>query len=196
MYIWLQTSIAGGEGEGEVTQSCPTLCNPMDCSLPGSSIHGILQARILEQVAISFSRGSSRTQDQTQVSRIGGRHFNFWASCHKTQWFSLWNRPKKQWRAQSAREIDIVLPQCYWKKWLKKEINTKDSVLFSKFLFYTPLMIKYVLMILATTCELVIAPPQKKSVKQASLQNVIHNPPSDISHWMPHKVPQSLEGPS
>ena len=43
MYIWLQTSIAGGEGEGEVTQSCPTLCNPMDCSLPGSSIHGILQ---------------------------------------------------------------------------------------------------------------------------------------------------------
>ena len=42
-----------------VTQLCPTLCNPMDCSLPGSSVHGILQARILERVAISFSRGSS-----------------------------------------------------------------------------------------------------------------------------------------
>ena len=40
-------------------QSCLTLCNPMNCSLPGSSVHGILQARILEQVAISFSRGSS-----------------------------------------------------------------------------------------------------------------------------------------
>ena len=40
----------------EVAQSCPTLCNPMDCSLPGSSIHGIFQARILEWVAISFSR--------------------------------------------------------------------------------------------------------------------------------------------
>ena len=42
-----------------VTQSSPTLYNPMDCSLPGSSVHGILQARILEWVAISFSRGSS-----------------------------------------------------------------------------------------------------------------------------------------
>ena len=44
------------EGEGEVAQSCLTLCNPVDCSLPGPSIHGILQARILEWVAISFSR--------------------------------------------------------------------------------------------------------------------------------------------
>ena len=44
------------EGEGEVAQSCLTLCDPMDCSLPGSSIHGILQARVLERVAISFSR--------------------------------------------------------------------------------------------------------------------------------------------
>ena len=45
--------------EREVTQSCLTLCDPMDCSLLGSSIHGILQARILEWVAISFSRRSS-----------------------------------------------------------------------------------------------------------------------------------------
>ena len=42
-----------------VAQLCPTLCDPMDCSLPGSSVHGILQVRILEWVAISFSRGSS-----------------------------------------------------------------------------------------------------------------------------------------
>ena len=49
---------------------------PMDCSLPGSSIHGILQARILYWVAISFSRGSSRPRDQTPVSCTGGRHFN------------------------------------------------------------------------------------------------------------------------
>ena len=47
------------EGEGEVAQSCPTLCDPVDCSLPGFSIHGIFQARILEWVTISFSRGSS-----------------------------------------------------------------------------------------------------------------------------------------
>ena len=43
-----------------VTQLCLTLCDPMDCSLPGSSVHGILQARILEQVVIPFSRGSSQ----------------------------------------------------------------------------------------------------------------------------------------
>ena len=46
-----------------VAQLCPTLCHPMNCSLPGSSIHGILQARILEWVAIPFSRGSSRPRD-------------------------------------------------------------------------------------------------------------------------------------
>ena len=46
-----------------VTQSCLTLCNSMDCSLPGSSVHGILQARLLEWVAISFSRGSSQPRD-------------------------------------------------------------------------------------------------------------------------------------
>ena len=45
-----------------VAQSCQTLCDPMDCSLPGSSVHGILQARILESVAISFSRGSLLSQ--------------------------------------------------------------------------------------------------------------------------------------
>ena len=49
--------------ESEVVQSCLTLCHPMDCSLPGSSTHGIFQARILEWVAISFSRGSSQPRD-------------------------------------------------------------------------------------------------------------------------------------
>ena len=54
-------------------------CNPMDCSLPGSSIRGIPQARILEWVAISFSRGSSPPRDQTWVSRIAGRLFTNWS---------------------------------------------------------------------------------------------------------------------
>ena len=53
-----------------VVQLCLTLCDPMDCSSPGSSVHGILQARILEYVAIPFSRGSSQPRDQTQVSGI------------------------------------------------------------------------------------------------------------------------------
>ena len=67
------------KGEGEVSQSCLTLCDPMDCSLPGFSIHGILQARILEWVTISFSRGSSQPRNWTRIYRIGGRCFNLWA---------------------------------------------------------------------------------------------------------------------
>ena len=67
------------KSESEVTQSCPTFCDPMDYSQPDSSIHGILQARILEWIAISFSRGSSRPRDRTLVSRIEGRCFNLWA---------------------------------------------------------------------------------------------------------------------
>ena len=60
-------------------QSCSTVYDPMDCGPPGSSAHGILQARILEWVAIPFSRGSSWPRDQTQVSCISGRLFTIWA---------------------------------------------------------------------------------------------------------------------
>ena len=56
--------------ESEVTQSCLTLCDHMDCSLPGLSVHGVFQARVLEWVAISFSRGSSKPRDLTHVSWI------------------------------------------------------------------------------------------------------------------------------
>ena len=56
-----------------VTQLCLTLCDPTDCSPQGSSVHGILQARILEWVACSFSRGSSRPRDRTRVSCTAGR---------------------------------------------------------------------------------------------------------------------------
>ena len=82
------------KSESEVTQLCPTLCDPMDCSLPRSSVHGIFQARALEWVAISFSR------DRTWVSHIVGRHFTIWATQevpkgalgvdkHFIWWFSL-----------------------------------------------------------------------------------------------------------
>ena len=57
-----------------------TLCDSLDCSLPGSSVHGILQVRILEWVAISFFRGSSRLRNQTRVSCIAGRFFTNWAT--------------------------------------------------------------------------------------------------------------------
>ena len=58
-----------------VAQLCLTLCNPMDCSLPGFSVHGIFQARILEWVAMPSSRGSSQSRNQTQVSHVAGRFF-------------------------------------------------------------------------------------------------------------------------
>ena len=63
------------ESESEVAQLCPTLCDPMDCSLPSSSVHEIFQVTILEWTAISFSRGSSQPRDRTRVSRIVGRCF-------------------------------------------------------------------------------------------------------------------------
>ena len=65
-----------------ITQSCPTLCDPMNCSLPGSSVLGIFQTRILQWVAISFSRGSSGARDWTCVScisRIGRQILYHWA---------------------------------------------------------------------------------------------------------------------
>ena len=61
-------------------QPCPTLCHPMACSPPGSSVHGILQARILEWVAMPSSRGSSQPRDRNQVSHIAGGFFTIWAT--------------------------------------------------------------------------------------------------------------------
>ena len=61
-----------------VTQSCPTLQDPVDYSPPGSSVHGIPQASILEWAASPFSRGSSLPRDQTRVSHIAGRFFTIW----------------------------------------------------------------------------------------------------------------------
>ena len=62
-----------------VTQSCPALCNPMDHSPPGSSVHGILQASLLEWADIPFSKGSSQLRNWTQVSCIAGRFFTLGA---------------------------------------------------------------------------------------------------------------------
>ena len=64
----------------KVAYFCPTLCDPKDCSPLGSSVHGILQARILEWVAIPFSRESSQSRDQTWVFRIADRFFTISAT--------------------------------------------------------------------------------------------------------------------
>ena len=68
-------------------QSCPTLCDPMDCRLPGSSVHGIFQERILEWVAISYSRGSSQPRNWTRISTIGR-----WILYQYATWDSLWKQ--------------------------------------------------------------------------------------------------------
>ena len=101
----------------EVTQSCPTLCDPKGCSLPGSSVRGIFQAWILEWVAISFSRGSSWPRDQTRVSHIAGRCFTVWATrgvSQKVQTSSI-NTTKiscmsihQQWAIQ--KDMKTVMP--------------------------------------------------------------------------------------
>ena len=63
-----------------VAQSCPTLCNPTNCSPPSFSVHGILQTRILEWISIPFSRRTSQPRDQTLVSCLAGRFFTVWAT--------------------------------------------------------------------------------------------------------------------
>ena len=78
------------KSESEVAQSCPTLSDPMDCSLPGSSIHGIFQARVLEYGAISFSRGSSQPRDQTRVSHTAGRCFTMWITTNCGKFLKRW----------------------------------------------------------------------------------------------------------
>ena len=95
--IWLKPQIL--EKVKVLVSQCPTLCDPMDCIPPGSSVHGISQARILEWVAISFSRGSSPPRDGTWVSCIAGRVFTVWATrflwtpffpCNWERWCLLW----------------------------------------------------------------------------------------------------------
>ena len=85
IYIWKMKVL--------FAQLCPTLCDPMDCIPPGSSVHGILQARILEWVVISFSRGSSQPKDRTCVSCIGKRilyHCTNWFVSHSVVSNSWW----------------------------------------------------------------------------------------------------------
>ena len=84
-YAWDLSSLTSVEpipllwkSENEVAQSCPTLWDPMDGSLPGSSIHRIFQARVVEWAAISFSRGSSQSRDRTWVSCIADKRFTAW----------------------------------------------------------------------------------------------------------------------
>ena len=88
----------------EVAQSCGFL-QSMDCTLPGSSIHRILQARVLEWLAISFSRGSSWPRDRTQVPHVAGRYFTLWATREvcQIQWkFNYLTKDVLEWKSRMS----------------------------------------------------------------------------------------------
>ena len=100
----------------KVAWSCPTLCNPMDYT-----IHGILQARILEWVTFSFSRGSSQPRDRTQVSHIAGRFFTSWATWEAQEYWSGWpipspvDLPNPGVKPRSASQADSLSTEV-WRK--------------------------------------------------------------------------------
>ena len=101
--------------ESEVAQSCLTLCNPMDCSPLGSSIHGIFQATILEWVVIFFSSRSSQPRDQTQVSCIAGRLFTLWATreSHHTGWPLCYTKVLSPLLLKKKTQIPLIFSAFY-----------------------------------------------------------------------------------
>ena len=109
------------------TQLCTTLCNPMNCSPPGSFVLGILQARILEWVAMLSSRGSSRPRDWTRVSCIADRFFTIWATTH-THTHTQWNvtQPKKLMKSCHLRQHEY--PRRYIAKWNKSKKDKYDMI--------------------------------------------------------------------
>ena len=89
-----------------VTQSCPTLCKPMDYSLPGSSVHGIFQARILEWIATYYSRRPAQPREQTHVSCIGRQILQHWAT-----WEALYVQERV---VKYQKEMNKQWPMEHW----------------------------------------------------------------------------------
>ena len=96
------------KSESKVTQFCPTLCNPMDCSLPCSSVHRISQARVLKWIAISLSRGSSQPMGRTRISHIIGRPFTISATEATCKLPTLhWDLKHVKISVHSLREVPL-----------------------------------------------------------------------------------------
>ena len=115
-----------------VCQSCLTLCNSMDCSSPGSSAHGILQARILEWVAVPFSRGSSRLRDQIRVSCITSRFFTIWATREGYSIPRNRNSQVMQWwrtRLPMQEMQEMQVQSLCWGDPLEEEMAIHSSIL-------------------------------------------------------------------
>ena len=108
-----------------VTKLCLTLHDPVDCSLPDSSLHGIPRARILEWVAISFSRGSSRPKDQTHIFCIGKKVYYHWTTretlfeCCLKQLCSQKETHKLHWAlVVQVPELKLIWTKPLWSYWL------------------------------------------------------------------------------
>ena len=86
-----------------LSQSCPHLCDPLDHSLASSSVHGILQSRILKWVATPFCRQPSQPWDQTQVSYIAGRFFTDWAT--------------REDHLSTYSTLNLNFITCFFKRW-------------------------------------------------------------------------------
>ena len=112
--------------KGLVSQSCPTLCNPMYCPPPGSSVHGISQARKLEWVAIPFSRGSSKPRDQTLVSCIGRWILYHWAT-REASWLNYYLVIQSESRSDVP---DSLQPHGPYSPWNSPGQNTGVGCLF------------------------------------------------------------------
>ena len=133
---WLIHTPAAAAAAAKSHQSCPTPWDPTDSSPSGCSVPGILQARILEWVAMPFSRGSSRPRDLTQVSCTAGGFFTVWATreahiythgcvcvcvcvCVYTQWNIT--QPNKEWNNAICSSMDE--PRDYHHKWSQTKAN-------------------------------------------------------------------------
>ena len=105
-----------------VTQSCPTLWGPTDCSPPDSSLHGILQARILEWVALPSFRGSSQTRGWTQVTGIADRFFTIWdTTSQSVQWLIHIRFFATPWTSAHQASLSII-----GKDWRQDEKGTTE----------------------------------------------------------------------
>ena len=97
----------------QIAKSCRFFCDPMDCSSPDSFVHGIFQARILEWVAMPFSRGYSQLKDQTHVSCIGRQVLYHWATLeaypYSIPYMKWYEWRKKQFGGNIP--INIILPK-------------------------------------------------------------------------------------
>ena len=110
-------------------------CNPIDGSLPGFSIHGILQARILEWVAISFSRGSSQARNQTQVSCISGRFFSSWTSREAPLigYYVVVDWTELNW--------DCIVSHCRERPWFNEPVSHHENLAYVSILWWTSVCI-------------------------------------------------------